>query len=338
MTDRRLVVVTTAWLRPGDEVDRLLVANGHEVVHASSTEREISGVSLAEAIADADAVIAGTEAFTADIIAAAPGLMVIARTGVGYDNIDLEAAAAHGIPVCATPQVNSQSVAEYAIGLMLSLARAIPGNVQKVREGLWDQSSEHELAGKVLGIVGMGAIGKLVAQMARGIGMRVIARDVYEDREFADLHSIEYTDLSTLLHTADVVSLHVALDDSTRHLVDERRLAWMKPSAFLINTSRGGILDEDALASAIRRGALAGAALDVVEQEPLPLSSPLRGLDRVIVTPHVAAGTVESRLRSGMMAAESVVDALAHRFPKNVVNRVETARAPRAQEQERSHG
>jgi phosphoglycerate dehydrogenase-like enzyme len=318
--DSRRIVVTTAWLKPGDEVDRFLFDRGHEVVHKDFDARARTGEGLADAIAAADGVVAGLDAFTADVLRAAPCLKVIARTGVGYDNVDVAAATELGIPVCATPGMNSQAVAEHAVGLMLALARDIPGNVQNVREGGWDQSSGHELGGRTLGLVGMGAVGKIVARIATAIGMRVIACDVRQDEAFARQHGVVYVDLDALLREADVVSLHTVLDAATRRLIGERALSRMKPSAYLVNTSRGGIVDEAALAAAIRGKALAGAALDVVEEEPLPASSPLRGLDHVLVTAHVAAATTESRLRSAMMAAASVAEALDGGDPSHVVN------------------
>jgi phosphoglycerate dehydrogenase-like enzyme len=318
--DPRRIVVTSAWLSPGDEVDRFFLDRGHEVVHKDFDARARTGEGLTDTIADADGVVAGLDAFTADVLRAAPRLKVIARTGVGYDNIDVAAATQLGIPVCATPGANSQAVAEHAVGLMLALARDIPGNVQNVRAGGWDQRSGHELAGRTLGLVGTGAVGKVVARIASAIGMRVIAHDVRQDEAFARQHGVEYVGLEALLRDADVVSLHTVLNAATRGLIGERALSSMKPSAYLVNTSRGGIVDEAALAASIRAGALAGAALDVVEEEPLPASSPLRGLDRVLVTAHVAAATAESRLRSAMMAATSLVEALDGGEPSRVVN------------------
>lgn len=316
----RRVLITTAWLSPGDPVDRLLVGAGCTVDHSTFRDRARSGPQLVDLVGAYDAVIAGMDPFTADVIDAATGVQVIARTGVGYDNIDLEAATARGIPVCNTPGINAQSVAEFAVAMMLSIARGIPANVQGVRVGDWDQTSGRELGGSTLGLVGLGSIGKLVARIALAIGMRVIAHDVHVDQAFADRYGVEYVDLPRLLAESDFVSLHAVLDDTTRHLIDHRALASMKRSAFLINTSRGGVVDEDALASAIEHGQIAGAAIDVVEREPLPAGSRLRGLDNVIITAHIAAGTVQSRDRSGMMAAQDVIDALDGRAPSHVVN------------------
>ncbi|SDL18945.1 D-3-phosphoglycerate dehydrogenase/(S)-sulfolactate dehydrogenase [Glycomyces sambucus] len=318
MTGR--VLVTTAWLRPGDAVDRHLRDAGLDVVHSSFKDRAETGERLVDLVGPFDAIVAGTDPFTPELFDAAPNLRVIGRTGVGYDNIDVPAATARGIAVCPTPGVNRQSVAEHTIGLLLAAARTIPQNVATVRAGGWDQVSGRELGGAVLGVVGLGAIGKLVATMAQGIGMRVVAYDPYFDRAFADAHGIREATLDDLLAEADFVSLHLFLTPETHHLIDADAMARMKDGAYLINAARGGVVDEDALAAALASGRLAGAALDTVETEPLPADSPLRGLDNLLVTAHIGAATVESRARSGMMAAQSVVDGLRGLIPPQTVN------------------
>ncbi|WP_026930050.1 phosphoglycerate dehydrogenase [Glycomyces tenuis] len=317
---RGRVLVTTAWLRPDDEVHRYLRDSDLEVAHSSFKDRARTGERLIDLVGPFDAVIAGTDPFTAEVLDAAPKLRVIGRTGVGYDNIDVEAATARGIAVCPTPGVNRQSVAEHTIGLLLAAARMIPQNVASVRGGGWDQVSGRELGGAVLGVVGLGAIGKLVATMAQGLGMTVIAHDPFPDHEFAREHGIREAGLDELLGEADFVSLHLFLSPETRHLIDAAAIAKMKDGAFLVNAARGGVVHEDALADALASGKLAGAALDTVEVEPLPADSRLRGLDNLVVTAHIGAATVESRARSGMTAARSVVDGLEGRIPPQTVN------------------
>lgn len=317
---RNRVLVTTAWLSPGDEVHSLLTAAGCEVVHSSFKEHGSDPQRLARLLSGYDAVIAGTDPFSALVIAAADRLKVFGRTGVGYDNIDVAAATEHGIAVCPTPGVNRQSVAEHTFALLLACARGICGNVAAVDRGEWPQFSGRELSGSTLGIVGLGAIGKEVARIASAFGMRVVAHDPFIDPDFAADYDVESVPLDALLATADFTSLHIFLDDSTRHLIDAAAIAAMKDGAYLVNTARGGVVDEAALAAALRSGKLAGAALDVLETEPLPPDSPLRGTPNLLITAHIGAATVESRARSGRMAAEAVIDVLNGRTPAHVVN------------------
>jgi D-3-phosphoglycerate dehydrogenase len=317
---RPRVLVTTAWLRPRDAVHHQLESAGCEVVHSSFVDRATSGEDLVDLVADVDGIVAGTDPFTEEIFAAATKLKVIGRTGTGYDNIDVDAATRHGVAVCPTPGVNRQSVAEHTMGLLLATARQIPQNVAIVRAGGWNQSSGRELGGATLGIVGLGAIGKVVATMARGFGMSVVAHDPFVDSAAAEAAGITILSLDELLACSDFVTLHMFLSSDTHHLIDAAALAKMKPGSFLVNAARGGVIDENALADALASGHLAGAALDTTEIEPLPAESRLRTLDNVIVTAHVGAATIESRARSGSMAAQSVVYVLQGGMPDQAVN------------------
>ncbi|MFE4542387.1 phosphoglycerate dehydrogenase [Arthrobacter sp. NPDC056727] len=329
MTAQR-VLVTTAWLSPGDEVHQMLLEAGFEVVHSSFKTRGTSVEALKEVVAGFDGIVAGTDAFTPEVIAAADKLKVFGRTGVGYDNIDVPAATAHGVAVCPTPGINRQSVAEHTVALLLNVARLIPQNIQSIRTGGWDQTSGRELGGNTLGIVGLGAIGKDVARIARVIGMDVVAYDPYFDEAFAAEHNIRRVELDELLAVSDFVSLHLFLSEETHHLINAAAIAKMKPGAYLVNAARGGVIDEEALADAIESGHLAGAALDTVEVEPLPANSRLRSLDNVLVTAHIGAATIESRRRSGTMAAQSVIDVLQGQpLPAQTVNK-EIAAVPAA--------
>ena len=240
-------------------------------------------------------ILAGTDRFTAEVIAAAPRLAVFGRCGVGYDNIDVAAATRRGVAVTYTPGVNRESVAELVLGQLVNGARLLPQNIAAVQGGRWDQPGGTELAGSVLGIVGLGSIGKAVAKVARALGMTVIAHDPYFDAGFAERHDIEEGTLDRVLAAADFLTLHLFLDDTTRNLIDRDRIAAMKPGSFIVNTARGGVLDEAALADAVREGRLSGAALDVLETEPMAPDNPLRGLDRVFVTAHIGAATRQAR-------------------------------------------
>lgn len=321
---RHRVLVTTGYLEPHGEVDTLLRDAGFDTVFSRAADRRVSGEQLLDVVRDGrfDAIVAGTDAFTAEVIAAAsPELRVFGRCGVGYDNIDVAAATEAGVAVTFTPGANRQSVAELVIGHLIAGARLVPQNIASVRAGGWQQRSGRELAGATLGIVGLGSIGKTVAGVALALGMRVIAYDTYLDRQFLAASGVEAVPLADLLAQSDFVTLHILLDDSTRHLIDAAALAAMKPGAYLVNTARGEVVDEDALAAAIRSGHLSGAALDVVEHEPLPDESPLRAFDNVIVTAHIGAATVEARSRSSLMAARQVVAVLgSDEQPSNLVN------------------
>lgn len=314
------VLVTTPYLEPGGPVDRLLTDAGFGTVYASPSIRAASGRPLADVVRDVDGIVAGTDAFTAEVIAAAPNLKVFGRCGAGYDNIDVEAATRQGIAVTYTPGANRRSVAEHVLALMLNCARLIPQNIASVKAGAWEQRSGRELDGATLGVIGLGSIGKTVTRMALALGMRVLAYDPHFDRGFLAETGAEPSTFDDLLAASDFVSLHIFLDDSTRHLIDATALDKMKPGAVLINTARGEVVDEEALADALASGALAGAALDVLEQEPLPAASRLRRLDNVIVTAHIGAATTQARSRSSLMATRQVIDVLSGRTPGNLVN------------------
>lgn len=322
--DPPLVLVTTAFLSPGDEVDRLLRAEGFAVTH-SPQFANLETAERAALLRDVTAIVAGTQPLTAEMIESAPRLRVIARTGVGYDNVDVEAASRRDIAVCTTPGANRESVAELVFALMLACARGLVADVESVRRGEWPQRTGRELSGSTLGIVGLGSIGKTVATVARGFGMTVIAFDPYFDGQFAEANAVRSVDLTELLRESDFVTLHLFLDDSTRHLIDAKALASMKPGSFLINTSRGGVIDEGALVDAVRDGVIAGAALDVYEVEPLGPDSPLRDVPSILTSGHIAGATQEARARSGQAAARAVIEALTGGAVSHVVNQSEIA-------------
>ena len=303
------VLVTTAYLHPGDEVDRQLQAAGLSTRHEPEPDL-LPDDERRSLLTGVRAIIAGTRPLDAADIAAADRLEIIVRTGVGYDSVDVEAATGRGIPVCITAGANRQAVAEHVFALMLAAARRVPESVRNLDSGAWQQPTGRELRGTTLGILGLGSIGKAVALIAAGFGMRVIAYDPYFDEGFAVANGIRRADLDGLLAEADFVTLHLFLDDSTRNLIDARRLAMMKSDAILINTARGGIVDEDALVDAVRDGVIGGAALDVFAVEPLPQDSPLLRTPGIVATTHVAGATREAREESGRMAAANVIGVL----------------------------
>ncbi|MGO1055474.1 phosphoglycerate dehydrogenase [Crossiella sp. CA198] len=314
------VLVTTPYLEPGGEVDRLLTEAGFDTVFAPATLRQASGLTLTGVVREVDGIVAGTDAFTAEVIEAAPRLRVFGRCGAGYDNIDVACATRRGVAVTHTPGANRRSVAEHVLALMLNCARLIPQNTAAIRAGDWAQRSGRELHGATLGLVGLGAIGRTVARLTLALGMRVLATEPNPDREFLAETGVRILPLPGLLAESDFVSLHLFLDDSTRGLIDAEALRAMKPGGYLINTARGGIVDEDALADALERGELGGAALDVLAQEPLPATSRLRGLDSVLITAHIGGATTQARSRSSLLAARQVIDVLHGRPPAHLVN------------------
>ncbi len=276
------------------------------------------------AIPQADAVITRNNGLSAEAIAAAPRLKVIAVHGVGTNAVAVDAAAARGIPVVNTPDVNARSVAEHAIALTFALAKAIPAADSATRTG--DDSFKYrvqltELDGLSFGIVGLGAIGKATARLAKALGMRVSAFSRSRPHsDFATEGIARAPDLASLLAGSDVVSLHLPLVSDTRGLIGAAQLALMKPGAFLINTGRGGLVDEEALAQALAAGRLGGAGLDAFSVEPLPVDSPLARLPNVVLSPHVAGSTVQALERMAALSARQVVDVLSGRRPPHPVN------------------
>jgi len=295
-----------------------LLAGRAEVIDACGLDRE----ALPAAIADADAVIVrSATTLDAELIEAGRRLQVIARAGVGVDNIDLDAATRRGIAVVNTPTGNTIAAAEHAMAMLLALARRIPAADAALKAGHWakKQSTGRQLYRKTLGIVGLGKIGREMAKRARAFEMTVLAHDPYVPDERVRELGAEPVALADLLRRADVVSLHAALTDESRGMIDAEHLALMKPGALLVNCARGGLVDEAALLEALRGGRPAGAALDVFESEPEPNAELVR-LPNVVATPHVASSTEEAQALVAREAAEQVLEVLAGERPRWPVN------------------
>ncbi len=279
--------------------------------------------------AEVEAVLLRTPPFTEEMIKASPQLKVIARHGVGTDNVDLKAAQEAGVVVTSTPGANSRAVAEHVFALMLGLARHVTEADRRVREGRWGDGKPEltgfQLAGRTLGIVGFGDIGRMVLTIAQGFGMKVVISDPNLDEETVGDLDVPAVKLEDLLRQADVVTLHAPLSSSTRDLIGRSELELMKPTAVLINTSRGGLVDEAALMVALREQRLAGAGLDVVDGEDTDASDPLPhsriDLDApgLIVTPHIAGQTAESLEAMGTAAWKAIQDVLSGREPEHPV-------------------
>jgi phosphoglycerate dehydrogenase-like enzyme len=272
-------------------------------------------------IADADVLI-NVRAYTVlddEAFAHAPRLRMVSILGTGTDNVDLVAARRRGITVTNTPGVGAPSVAELTIGLMLAVSRAIPLSDRRLRDGVWQHVEGPELAGKTLGLLGLGAIGARVATIAQGLGMQVIAWSYSNDPGRAERLGVELVERDEVFHRADVVSVHLRNTPEARGIVGARELGLMKPSAYLINTARGALVDQDALAQALRSGAIAGAGLDVFQEEPLVAErNPFRDLENVVLTPHLGAVTREASARSRAMPVDNIIAFLAGR-PANTV-------------------
>lgn len=278
---------------------------------------------LLQLVRDADAILTCFRHVTPAVVRAGDRLRTIARYGVGVDNIAVDTATELGIPVSNVPVYCVDEVAEHAVALLMTLVRKTATYDADVRAGEWriDVGMPiHRLAGSTLGVVGFGHIGKAVAARARSLGMRVVVADPSERPEAIRTAGAEQRELDDLLAEADAVSLHVPLRPATRHLIDADRLARMKPGSFLINCARGGIVDHDALATALAEGRLAGAGLDVFEPERLPADHPLIGLRNTVLTPHVAFYSEESIAELQRRAAANVVAVLTGRAPDNIVN------------------
>ena len=303
-----VLVTPRSFASTTDEPVRLLRGAGCEVVYLERpADGRLTEAFMGAAVRDIEAVVVGVEPLDAAAIAQSARLRVISKYGVGMDHIDVEAARTHGVAVGWTPDANDNAVAELTLGLMFTLARRIPLAVNAVRGGRFPRLSGIELRGRTLGVIGLGRIGRRVARAASAIGMRVIACDPHLAPGAWD--GVESAEFETLLARSDVVSLHLPLTAESAGLIGEQALSQMKTGALLINTARGGLVDEAALYRALKAGHLGGAAIDCFAHEP-PGASPLLELDTLIATPHMASHTAEAITAMSRMAAENVVAGL----------------------------
>ncbi|MEU6250103.1 phosphoglycerate dehydrogenase [Glycomyces sp. NPDC047010] len=297
---------------------RLLLDAGFTLVENETTV-PWEPADLEPLLAHADAAVCGVEVYTAETLAKAPNLRVIARLGVGLDNIDLPAAREHGVDVANVPGGNANAVAELAVGLMLAVLRKIPAMNGDVRAGRWDRYVGAELTGKTVGLVGFGATARQVAKRLQGFDVRLKAFDPFADEAQAAALGVALTTLEEAAD-ADVVSVHAPHTPATHHMVGADFFAAMRPGAVLVNTSRGGVVDEAALADALRRGHLGGAGVDVWEHEPVAASHPLLGFDSVVATTHAAADSREAYTRIGLATARAIIDVFSGRRPEHLAN------------------
>lgn len=296
------------------------------------SELPIPRAALLSAAAQAEGLLTLlSDPIDATLIAAAPQLRVISQYAVGYDNIDVAAATARGIPVGNTPDVLTDATADFAFALLMAAARRIPEGMDNVRQGAWQTWGPKTLLGQdvwgaTLGIIGLGRIGQAMARRGKGFAMRVLFTDPHCKAEGAALGA-ECVSLETLLAEADFVSLHCPLTPQTRGLIGARELRLMKATAILINTARGAVIQQDALVQALQEGWIGGAALDVTDPEPLPPTHPLVGLPNCLITPHIASATVTARDQMARIAAENLLAGLRGERLPHCVNPEVYARA-----------
>ncbi len=297
----------------------LYAANNLEVV----IKTNLTPTQLIEEIPHYQALLVRSSTqVTADVLQAGKNLQVVARAGVGVDNIDLSAATHAGVIVVNAPTGNVVAAAEHTIAMLMAMARNIPQADAHVRGGQWKRSQFMgvEIRDKVLGTVGLGRVAQEVVERAKGLGMSVLAYDPYVTAEYAAQRGVTLTDLDSLLAGADFITFHVPLTDATRHLISTEQFHKMKPGVRILNVARGGVIDENALAEAVKSGHVAGAALDVFEDEPLAADSPLRALSQVVLTPHLGGSTVEAQEKVAVDVALQVIDVLEGRPARYAVN------------------
>jgi D-3-phosphoglycerate dehydrogenase len=314
------VVAITDYVFPSLDPERAVLEPLGVELRAQQCRSEEEIIALAQ---DADAVLNCYAKMTARVIESLKHCRIIARYGIGVDNVNLAAATEAKILVTNVPDYCIDEVSDHALALLLALARHVHAAHGAVRDGAWDvvaHASIRRLRGQTLGLLGFGKIAKAVASKVQPLGMKVLVYDPYLDPALIAQHGVEAVSLDRLLAEADAVSIHVPLSPETRNIIGKRELVRMKPTAFLINTSRGGIVDEQALAAALKEGIVGGAALDVLSVEPPPADHPLRQAPNIILTPHLAFYSRESVVELQTKAAEEVARALKGEPPRSPVN------------------
>jgi len=322
VTDKMKILVTPTSFGPSAQLapkDKLL-SFADEIIY-NPHSRPLTEDELIPLLEGCDGFLAGLDFITEKVINETSCLKVISRYGIGFDRVDIEAAKKKGIPVTNTPGANSDAVADLTLGLMLSAARGIPMLDHSTKQGEWKRRTGIELGGKTLGLLGFGMIGKDVARRAAGFKMKIIAYDPYMDEQYAKENGISSCSQEQVIKESDFVSLHLPLLDSTANIISKENIAKMRPGAIIINTARGGLIDEEALYEALQSGHLGGAALDAYENEPLDTSMPLYHLPNVVTTPHTGAHTTEASLNMATMAVDNLINVLETGDCPYIVNR-----------------
>jgi D-3-phosphoglycerate dehydrogenase len=314
----KILITPRSFASISDKSIKMLTEKDYEI-QRNNTGRPYKKEEMLRLIRDVDGIIIGIDELSAEIIEEANELKVISKYGTGLDNIDINMATKKKIVVTNTPTANVDAVADLAFGLIFSLARRIPEADKKTKSGKWEKIIGKSVWNKTIGIIGLGKIGKQVVKRAQGFEMNILAFDTVKDKKFVQKYGIKYVNLEKLLRKSDYITIHIPLNDVTRNMISYEELEKMKKDAFLINASRGGIVDEEALYNALRNNKLRGAALDVYNNEPLR-ESPLKELDNVIMTPHIGAYTEEAIENMSIQATQNLIDVLEGREPQNRAN------------------
>lgn len=316
---KKVLVTATNYSTYCSAAKALLEENGVEVIE-NPYGRPMTREELLTVVGDIDGVVVGVDTWNEEIFAHAPKLRAMARFGVGVDNIDLAAAKAHGIQVTNAKGMNSNPVAELTVGLILSTLRNVPAFNASIREGKWDRFMGRDLAGMTVGLLGFGDIAQRVAKKLSGFDVSICAYDLYPNLEKARELNVEMVSMEETLHRADVVCMHLPSLPSTHHIMDARTFGMMKDGSYFINTARGALVDETALAQALRSGKLTAAAIDVFDQEPVRRDNPLFALPNLFATPHTAAETYDTYHNVGLATARQLLDVFAGKKPNNLLN------------------
>ena len=304
----KVIVTARSFGMADQEAERLLQENNCEIVRIKAGDKSVEE-QVKEEIKTADAVIAGLEEYGKELILSAPNLKVISRYGVGYDKVDIEAANVANVVVSITPGANSDSVADLAMALMLNAGRSVALMDRGIRGREMVRPQGVEMWQKTVGILGTGRIGQGVAERCSGFRMRILGYDMFQNSDFEKKLGGTYVGLDELLCESDFITVHLPLTPETKNLIGRKQFQMMKKDAVLVNTARGGIVDEEALFEALKSGRIRGAGLDATVVEP-PYDSPLMSLENCILTPHAGAATKEASSRMSLMAAQNVVDVL----------------------------
>lgn len=323
MGKKKKVYVTPTFppeIIPGfDSYVEKLEFHGFEVILEPSNTR-VPKDELIKKMKGVYALVSGSEILTEEVFAACPSLKIVSRMGAGWDEMDIDAGTKWGVAIATSPGANAEAVAEQALALLLALNRKILYSDRMVREGKWDKVFGTTLYRQTLGIIGMGAIGKVLTKLVSGFDMKVLAYDICPDEDFARKSNVEYCHLERLLSESDFVSVNCLLNESTYHMIGDIEFSLMKPDARFINCARGAIVDEAALYRALTSGKIAGAGLDAFTQEPINMDNPLLGLDNVIMSPHTAGMTYGGRGKVIDMAFQNVIDLTEGILPRGFRN------------------
>ena len=319
LKDCKVLVTPTSYGSQDGTLKTDLESAVGEVVY-NTTGKPLSSSQLQELLPGVDGMIAGLDEIDAAALNCADNLKVVARYGVGYNNVDLDLTAEKGVVVTNTPGANASAVAELTVALILNLLRPVMSAAAETKSGKWPRFKGISLDGKTVGLIGLGAIGKETAKRLAGFGCRIMAYDIYPDEKFAAEYGIQLSILDEILPVADVISLHLPGTPETRQIVNDAFLEKVKTGAWLVNTARGDLVDEDALLKALQEGRLSGAALDVYSQEPPDSENPLLKLDQVIATPHMGAHADAATNAMGRIALDECLAVLSGKPAKHQVN------------------